>query len=45
MNKANYIKSSSSKKTKRPVDVNKRKRIDEGEASDGMIRIYIICYM
>ncbi|GES95354.1 hypothetical protein GLOIN_2v1591384 [Rhizophagus clarus] len=34
MNKANYIESSSSKKTKRPVDVNKRKRIDEGEASD-----------
>jgi hypothetical protein len=44
MNKVNHIEASSSKlnKSKRPEVVNKRKRIDEDEVSNGMYsNIYV----
>ena len=45
MNKANYIESSSLK-SKKTNDVNKRKRIDEGEVSDSMyLNIYYLLYV
>ena len=47
MNKTNYIESSSkSKKSKRPEDVDKRKRFVEDEVSDGMYsNIYYLLYI
>jgi len=47
MNKTNYIESSSkSKKSKRPEDVDKRKRFVKDEVSDGMYsNIYYLLYI